>query len=137
MGACVCMRDQSIAGLPLAWTESSGGRWLPPTSCYLPDQACTTIPRLGQALSREGIPLATGLPAWLQDMWFAHVPGTKTLTPSAVRAHLNHKGPHLKLKQSSGSERTAVRALCLQSPVHTVLAGLSKELKSQQDHQKD
>jgi hypothetical protein len=95
----------------VAWTDSDGGRWLPPADCYLPDKACSADGMLAAVLAAEGLPLVAGLPPWLRDAWLARLPGAKTVTPAAARTHLKSRGPDLTLAQSRTEESSAVRIL--------------------------
>lgn len=102
-----------VASLKIAWAESDGGRWLAPTDALLPDEACTSAPQLAAAFSKEGMPLVTGAPAWLLSAWRTKVPGTRTLTPAAARAHLRAKGARLALMQRPAEERAGSAAAML------------------------
>ena len=96
------------AQLPVAWVDCEGGRWVAPCRALLPDEACARSPLLAAALSREGMPLVTGLPPVLLQAWREAMPGVQAVSPAAVRAHLRAKGPRLALVQLPGEKRFQV-----------------------------
>lgn len=111
-----------VAKYPVAWTECNGGKWLPPASCCLPDEACTADALLADVLAREGIPMVTGFPPWLRKLWLAHMPGVKIISPSTVRAHLRFRGQHLALMQSPSDEGLQV--------LHKLITAASVSMRS-------
>lgn len=102
------LRALQVMQLPVAWTDCEGGRWVAPCRALLPDRACARNPLLAAAVSREGMPLVTGLPPALLSAWQEAMPGMQTLSPAAVRAHLKAKGPRLALMQLPEEERLQV-----------------------------
>jgi hypothetical protein len=88
---------------PTLYTPAQGGAWLPPAQVLLPDSTCHEDPRLGPAIIKAGLPLASGVTAGLAEIMTRHMAQPPLAAPAGLasqqqqqqRSHGSHtQQPH-------------------------------------------
>lgn len=97
-----------IEGLPVVWSQASGGQWLRPKDVLFPDEACRSEPGLADLLIKDGCPICPEVPPGVAEQILLHTPGARQLTPAQARAHLRSSQEHPVLFGSGIEERAEV-----------------------------